>query len=185
MVSTHRPTDRILAVLAPDGAVAGTAFLAGPLGHLVTCAHVLADAGYAPGHEVTLRRSNDETVIARVGTAWGDPDREDIACLDLTVPAATPGFEFGSSAGVRPGARYGTFGFPMLMRREGMPGVIEAVGITHEGGAQALQGRSDEVSLGFSGAPVWDLDNELVIGMAYSVIEGGKDPVTAAMGISP
>lgn len=64
----------------------------------------------------------------------------------------------------------------MLMRRSGMPGVIEVTGRTTLGGAEVVQGRSDEVSLGFSGAPVWDGETGLVLGMVTAVSEAGRDP---------
>lgn len=57
-----------------------------------------------------------------------------------------------------------------------MPGLIEIIGRTEEGGAPIIQGRSDEVSKGFSGAPVWDLGTRLVAGMITSILVEGADP---------
>lgn len=91
-IDRHR--DHVLGVLDREGATAGTSFLAGPPGHVVTCAHVLADAGYAPGDEVTLRRGADSLVSARVLPDWAAPNHEDVACLELVDTTVHPGLGF-------------------------------------------------------------------------------------------
>jgi WD40 repeat protein len=178
----HRgaPLDGIVKIISPEGQTAGTGFILSADGQIATCAHVLADCGYGPGDSVEIERLTGDRRIrdeARIGDAWADPDAEDVAFLVLSREASdVRALQLGSSQGATIGRRYETFGFPRVKRNEGMPGVIEVTGRTTEGGTAVIQGRSDEVSTGFSGAPVWDSSTGLVIGMVVSVIRQGADP---------
>jgi len=172
------PTDGIVRVLAPSGETAGTAFLASEDGLVVTCAHVV-DAALATDGSVAL------AFLAAPGT--GGSASVEQACtspaasLDLAVlrlrdapPAGATRFVLGNSADALGGV-YRTFGFPAVKPVDGLAGKVEVTGFSIENGSRVLQLRSNEVSRGFSGAPVW---NKLgaVIGIVVSIVPAGVDP---------
>src|SRR5262249_53492110 len=151
------------------GATAGTGFLARTAVDrgavlVLTCAHVVVDAGAGPGDgvDVCFRGAAGWGVTeARAvvdAAAWRDPSGADVAVLQLAVepPARAAPFVVGSSLRAVRGRRYATFGFSAPKAVEGMPGDVEVVDRTTEDGFPVVTVRSNEVSRGFSGAPVWD-----------------------------
>jgi WD40 repeat protein/S1-C subfamily serine protease len=150
-------------------ATAGTGFLVSEDGLVATCAHVLArgdrfgvEFRFGPGAGQVREAAIDPDLIR-------PPDAEDVALLRLPggVPPGVEPLPLGSSAAPN-GASYSTFGFPSTKPLEGMAGRVEVTGRTSEGGFEVLQLRSNEVSRGFSGAPVWDAHGA-VIGLVVSV----------------
>ena len=163
------PAAGVLWVIGPEDA--GTGFLVSGSGLIVTCAHVLA--GCAPGATVQVephagRRPLDATVDLL-------QDPPDVAVLRLAgpVPAGAQVLPLGRSPGApRPGLR--TFGYPQVRAGAGLPGELAFLGVTADGGYEQLVLRSEEATLGFSGAPVWDPDLGAVVGMVKSIVR--RDP---------
>ena len=82
----------------------------------------------------------------------------------------------GNAESAQAGDSYATFGFPLAKPTEGLPGNVDITGWTTEGGCPVLAVRSNEVSLGFSGAPAWDRALGAAIGMVASLIPADFDP---------
>ncbi|WP_344808160.1 nSTAND1 domain-containing NTPase [Microlunatus ginsengisoli] len=176
-------------MLAADGGTAGTGFVVTPVEPdgdrlVVTCAHVVAAAGSGPGGTIWLASRGDggwdgtaqEALV--YGDWWREPSREDVAFLRLprsSLSQAQP-LTIGGTSTAAPGQVYETFGFPLVKSVEGLPGRVKVTGRTTEGGAPVLAVRSNEVSRGFSGAPVWDPELGVVVGMIISTIPAGADP---------
>jgi len=74
-----------------------------------------------------------------------------------------------------------TFGFPESML-EGLNGKCEIIGTRIHNGCPVLQLRSSEVTFGFSGAPVLNLETNRIIGMINAIItpdNAGREGETA------
>ena len=164
----------VVAILQPDGRVAGTGFLVEDK-WIVTCAHVVPAA--PPGPPAVVRAAfphlDAEPLALRVDTAlWRAPGQEDVAFLaiDGTAPAGSRSLVLGDATGTQ-GHRTSSFGFPLHAPSAGHYGYGTVGGeIRGDGGAPLVQlTGSSEVTEGFSGAPVLDLQTGLVIGMVDSV----------------
>jgi len=181
----------IVRILKPDGKrTAGTGFVVSEEGLIATCSHVVQD-------EESQRRgdprpefvdlaflASGERRRATVEPDWWRPvDAEDVAILRLegALPEGVVPLPLGTSAEAR-GHTFETFSFPRDKPVEGMPGQCLVIGQTTENGHPVLQLRSNEVALGSSGAPVWDGELGIVIGMVVSIIpqdEHGKQAETS------
>ena len=165
----------VTAVLDATGTPCGAGFLAGT-GVVLTCAHVVGAAGAGPDELVRLAFPHLPGTPRM--TAWVDPegwrpaDGQDIAVLRLTeVPAGVSVLSLGSAAGCK-GHRVSVFGFP-----DGAPG--GRYGYAYAGDllpdpsdrGQVLQlTGANDVTVGFSGAPVIDDTTGLVVGMITSIL---------------
>src|SRR5690348_7979614 len=138
-------------VVGPDGAGAG--FLVRPSGLIVTCAHVLAGCG--PGATVSIEPYVDgRSLQATVELLRGPPD---VAVLRPTapVPPEVLALPLGRSPETeRQGLR--TFGYPQIRSVAGLPGELAVLGVTAANGYSQLALRSEEATVGFSGARIWD-----------------------------
>ena len=83
----------------------------------------------------------------------------------------------------QPGLR--TFGYPQMRPEAGLPGELAFFGVTAAAGYDQLALRSEEATLGFSGAPIWDPDLGVVVGMVKSISRGdpGQRLGTTAIGV--
>ena len=155
-------------VLDRTGAVVGAAF-AVDHEHLVTCAHVVSDAGAeGPGDVVAvdfpiLRHRSDATVLAD-GWRPAAGSAGDIAVLRLGQSPA----ELCPASLLAPGSLVGrsfaAYGFPEFYD----DGVWAEGEIRREAGLQWLQleVRSEfAVAPGFSGTAVWDAERAAVVGL--------------------
>ncbi|MEW2558571.1 nSTAND1 domain-containing NTPase, partial [Streptomyces griseorubiginosus] len=162
-------------IRTPWGAVAGAGFLVGP-DLLVTCAHVVHQSGYGPGSSVPLafpglpERPEAEGVLLDEG--WRAIDAEDVAFLRLEhTPPDVPILALGSAQGCR-GRRASTYGFPEQAGPNGHFGHLRAGHLLN--GADAAGGllqlsEANDLTEGFSGAPVVDDMTGLVIGMVTAI----------------
>ncbi len=173
-------TDGIVRILGSDQSTVGTGFVIREDGLIVTCAHVVIDAKAGPGGTVFLvflasRVKEIRTAIVEA-EYWRDPDKgEDIAILRLqgNLPKEVVPLPLGSS--MHSGDHnFSTFGFPELNALEGMRGGGKVLGIMLQEGFSVLQLRSEEVTQGFSGAPIWDNTSQVVIGMVTSSMKNRK-----------
>jgi WD40 repeat protein len=161
----------VVAILQPDGRVAGTGFIVEDK-WIVTCAHVVPEGPPAVVW-AAFPHLDAEPLALRVDAAlWRAPGQEDVAFLamDGTPPAGSRSLVLGDATGTQ-GHRTSSFGFPLHAPSAGHYG-YGTVGdkIRGDGGAPLVQlTGSSEVTEGFSGAPVLDLQTGLVIGMVDSV----------------
>jgi hypothetical protein len=152
------------------GEIRGTGFYISPQGHLLTCAHVLETAG---GWEHVRIRGEGVTLVCR-----GNEARDDFAILQ------TPGYQ-GDCAplGVRyaPLDRFLTIGFgrPDFPYGASIDGTITDTNPQGDFGdlpmlRLRIKANSQRVQAGFSGAPVFNADNQTVVGIvaAYDNTEG-------------
>lgn len=161
-------SDGIVAILSKSYRAVGTGFVVSEEGLIVTCAHVLADnVGVAPGDKVSLRfKGNGQIAEATVTAWWRDKTTEDVAFLSLLVkvpedvvvlPLAIPDDSLGQTLV--------TFGYPKVGLFDGLWGEGTALQMVDESGFSRLQLRSQEITHGFSGAPLYDKIRNCVVGM--------------------
>jgi WD40 repeat protein len=158
------PAAGVVRVIGPEGA--GTGFLVSASGLIVTCAHMLA--GSAPGAIVRVEPHAGRGPLPATVALLQDPP--DVAVLQLTgeVPQEVAVLPLGRSPrNPRQGLR--TFGYPQLRPEAGLPGEIAFVGPTSDADYAQLALRSEEATLGFSGAPIWDPELGAVVGMVKSI----------------
>jgi hypothetical protein len=165
----------IVRILAPDGTTAGMGFAVSDDGLIVTCSHVLQD-------EAAQQRGDPRPEMVRVvfvataeereadvdAACWRARDEGDIAILQLPdgLPEGTLALPLGSTAHTS-GHRFRTRGFRGESERAGGGDILELVPVGS--GQQALQLRSQEVTQGYSGAPVWDEQAQRVVGMVSDI----------------
>jgi WD40 repeat protein len=162
----------IVRIVTPNRMTAGTGFVVSKDGLVATCAHVVEDAGAEPGGTVHLvfYATKDEQE-ARVEPAyWRNSKTQDVAILRVAGPLPQPvkPVLLGGSSGIIDHPLR-TFGFPAVKPVEGLPGRGEVVGNTTESGFRVLALRSQEITPGFSGAPVIDTLTGRTIGMVTSI----------------
>ncbi|MCF3184736.1 trypsin-like peptidase domain-containing protein [Streptomyces polychromogenes] len=162
-------------VLGPDGGVVGAGFLLSE-DVLVTCAHVVRDAGSQPGEDVRLafpRSPGAPRIEGRVlEEAWRAPEDEDVAVVRLHgTPEGMEGLPMGTAAGCH-GHPVRSFGFPA----QAPPGGHFGFGVAGDllpaaaGRSAYLQLTSaNDLTTGFSGGPVVDEVTGLVIGMLTEI----------------
>ncbi|WP_189192691.1 nSTAND1 domain-containing NTPase [Streptomyces albiflavescens] len=162
-------------VLGPGGKVAGAGFLVTE-GVLVTCAHVIEDAGGGPGSRVHVAFPHVEGAPRAEGVVsedlWRAPEREDVAVVRLSgMSAGRRVLPLGSAAGCR-GHQVRSFGFPVQAPPEGHFGFGVAGDLLPSSGGRGalLQLTSaNDLTSGFSGGPVLDEVTGLVIGMLTEI----------------
>ncbi|MFL5698717.1 MAG: trypsin-like peptidase domain-containing protein, partial [Ktedonobacteraceae bacterium] len=155
----------------------GTGFVVTDDGLIATCAHVLGTSRpekafvFFQGDAV----QREATVLAE---SWRAVDAEDVALLRVsgTLPTGVQPLPFGSSRGTERHPLV-TFGYPDAGEVEGVrgTGTILGHGAKTKAGQPLLQLRSNEITEGFSGAPVWDEVRRRVVGMV--VIAAQTDPL--------
>jgi len=183
MTTPINPLDGIVRILKADGeSTAGTGFFAGKSNNIVTCAHVIQLADAKPGSTVQFvfhsdpQKHNYKAKVSSEG--WRVPNAEDIAFLlpedgDQKLELINR-VSLGTSIYTQ-GRALNTFGYPSTTPVEGQNGSCLVIGRTQVNGIEVLQLRSQEVSYGFSGAPVWDPASNFVVGMVSSFIPDGAD----------
>ncbi len=165
----------ILRILDAQGKTVGAGFVVSE-NLAVTCAHVVEDAGGAPGG--TLRvvfHTTGEEWHAQVHTGlWRPADEEDVAFLHLEggLPEGIQPILLSASQGTD-GHPFSTLGFPEANPEGGVHGGGHILGETRLGmeGDIVLQLSSPQVTPGFSGAPVYDTITERVIGMVTAIAD--------------
>lgn len=161
-----QPETSTLRVLK-NNSVAGAAFLVAD-NLIVTCAHVINAAGKTKEDLVTLRLTNGELINAVViPEFWRGANVEDVAILrnKESILEISP-LVLGSSEGTK-GHTFSTFGFPYPSQE--LTGRGEIVGYASLNGIKLIQLRSEQVTPGFSGAPVFDENTQRVVGMIVAI----------------
>ncbi|BDM74963.1 hypothetical protein HEK616_84500 (plasmid) [Streptomyces nigrescens] len=162
-------------VLDRQGQVAGAGFLVAEC-LLVTCAHVVYAAGSGPGGTVQLVFPHVEGAPRVQGEVlhgpWRAPDGEDVAIVRLnnTSPGMTV-LSLGSAEGRR-GHQVRSFGFPAQAPTGGHFGFGvcgDLLGAVGNRGVHLQLTAANDLTTGFSGAPVLDEVTGLVIGMVTEI----------------
>ncbi|MFD9561285.1 serine protease [Streptomyces sp. NPDC059994] len=165
-------------ILTGEGMPVGAGFLV-PGGTVVTCAHVVCDAGHGPGDEVEVcfpQAMGAPKARGRVLTGpWRRPEGEDMAVIQLAqTPPCVPELLVGLAYGAE-GRPVWSFGFPSSTFDGGHEGTATAGGPLRVLDHWLLQLHdANTVARGFSGGPVVDTRTGLVIGMVTSL--PGADP---------
>jgi hypothetical protein len=164
------PEDLILSICDQAGMSVGTGFMATE-SLVTTCAHVINSAGSGPGDDIQLHRANGDILIAKVlPEYWRSPVAEDVAILRLSeiLPNDALTATFGETTKITD-HNFRTFGFPDVKGIDGLIGTGVILGKTTIQGWPVLQLRSKEVTPGFSGAPIFDINSRRVVGMVTAI----------------
>jgi GTPase SAR1 family protein len=155
----------IVRVCAPSGETFGTGFVVSDR-LVVTCAHVVKLCGAGPGCHVrvTFRQGNVEREAEVL--LWHDASDVAILRVEGEMPEGVICAPLGRTSGTG-GHDCLAFGYPSLGAVEG----VEARGtiyrmVTTDDRQRLLQLASQEITPGFSGAPLLDQETERVVGMA-------------------
>ncbi|NOX63510.1 MAG: AAA family ATPase [Chloroflexi bacterium] len=114
---------------------------------------------------------------------WREPNAEDVAMLRpktplpegvVPLPLGSLGDDVEAAFDNARGRVFHAWGFPHV-KPEGMSAQAEIIGHATENGHPVLQLRSSELMAGFSGAPLWDDDLGVVVGVVVSDIVPGRD----------
>ena len=163
-LAAELPAAGVVRVVGPKEVGAG--FLVSASGLIITCAHVLS--GCAPGATVSIEPHVDRRSLLAIVDLLQDPP--DVAVLRLTAPVSPDVLVLPLGRSPRtpqPGLR--TFGYPQMRPETGLPGELAFYGVTTDVGYDQLALRSEEATLGFSGAPIWDPQLGAVVGMVKSI----------------
>ncbi len=157
----------VVRILGRGGEVVGSGFFVAE-GVVVTCAHVVQAAGCRPGEAVRLACHGGRELRA-VLPADGYHAAEDVAFLRVDGDAPAPCTPCRLAQGQR-GAVVRAFGYPDVGRVGGLWGEGTLIEMVSEAGAgrRLWQLRSDAITAGFSGGPVWD-EAGRVVGMVTAV----------------
>ena len=144
---------------------------------IVTCAHVVQgvaarqSGARAPDTISVVAYGMADVLKARIEADWWrDADADDVAFLRLEapVPDYLRSLPLGSTENCK-GHDFETLGFPALNPKDGLRGVGHILGSVRLSGSVVLQISSNEVTPGFSGAPVWDVAAGRVVGMVCKI----------------
>jgi tetratricopeptide (TPR) repeat protein len=171
----------VVAVLGADGQTRGTGFIVASGGLIATCAHVVRKAGRGPGDAISVTlQATGRMVQADVEVkGWSDRDEKDVAFLRLKKPppGAVPPVRLMGSEG-QAGLGIRTFGYPPRgdIRQQWGSGQLagriskqQLIGGKPGPGIPLLQLSSSEITVGYSGAPVWDERTGYVLGMVTEI----------------
>jgi S1-C subfamily serine protease len=149
---------------------------------IVTCSHVVQkcehqDKGKIPDAiEVKFLVNGKVRPAHVVQKYWLNCREGDVAVLSLkgSLPAEAQALPLGSSEGTE-NHEVSCFGFPEL-EVEALIGSGKVIGKTKDDyGQQILQLESQSITLGFSGAPLWDPRRGRVIGMVSDIAKPEKN----------
>lgn len=149
--------------------ILGTGFFVGN-GVILTCAHVIEEY-YHPEMTIYFRLEGSADVLGAELEYYSPKEQYDVAVLkprrkiDFTPLRVI-------SSGDSKLHEFSVFGYPLLGEIRGLNGAGKILGwIQNPAGHSQLQLDSNQVTHGFSGAPIWDVTLESVVGMLQSGIK--------------
>ena len=159
-------TRSVICILGPTGEPVGTGFFIAP-DQAVTCAHVVDKVKSGPGQALAFRRYRESTPQAGqvLAEGWSPAAEGDVAFLQVEPAEANEPLRMCEAA-QSAGHEYTSFGFPRSQMIDGQWAGDKIRGPVYtRSGYLNLQLRGEEISAGFSGAPVFDETLERVVGM--------------------
>jgi tetratricopeptide (TPR) repeat protein len=158
-----------------NGRTQGAGFIVAP-SLAVTCAHVVEACRVSPGEKVRVGLQAGGTPVEAEVLVDGWHPEADVAFLRLpeTLPPGVTPAVLRPSAGLKK-TQVRAFGYPKVGKVEGLWGPGELVDhVTETDQATKvervlMQLRSAEITVGFSGGPVWDEETGWVIGMITDI----------------
>lgn len=170
----------IVRILSADRSTAGSGFVAASRSDtvlIVTCSHVVqreASQRLGDGRPETVTvafHANGEVASAVVKSEWWRPaDKEDVALLALEgpLPAEVRPLPLGSDGGIK-GHDFESRGYRLSAQFDsGLEAIGKILGTISYQGHAVLQLSSNQVDHGMSGAPLWDVKRQRVVGMVNS-----------------
>lgn len=155
--------------------IAGTGFVISESGLIVTCRHVL-DSSKTSDNKVNVRfksaKKNYKASIIVVGNKNLVYDDIAILRLDSRLPNGVQALKL-SHSGRSLGHAIETYGFPETNPIEGFSESGYISGNAGENN-ELLHLKSNGVTIGFSGAPVWDVSRKSVIGFVVGILPEDK-----------
>jgi hypothetical protein len=160
-----------VAIATPENIIRGTGFFISATGYLLTCAHVVEDAG----GWVNVRVNGQKVELVYLGNST----RDDFAILQL------PGYQgevVPLSLNFEPGNQFRSIGYGRLDFPEGATiegNITDANYHSSFGNLSMLRLRvmadSQQIIGGYSGSPVFDIQAQAIVGMiaAFDYTQGG------------
>lgn len=165
------PTQGIVAIKSSpqSGGILGTGFFVSS-GVILTCAHVI-EMYHHPDMTVYFQTADSSTVLGAGLEYYSPKEAYDVAVLRPRRPVEGFSLRVVSSQDSRL-HEFSIFGYPALGEIHGLNGAGRILGwVQGPRGYTQLQLESRQVTQGFSGAPIWDLELEAVVGMLQNGIK--------------
>ncbi len=149
--------------------ILGTGFFVSG-GLILTCAHVIADY-YQPGGKIDFQLKGQVAEFKANVIYFSSKSEYDLAILKPSEEVDFTPLSIASSQNSK-GNSFSIFGYPNI-NFEGLNGAGRIMGWTKERGKDfsVLQLKSDEITHGFSGAPIWDEKLKFVVGLLQQGIK--------------
>ena len=139
-------------------------------GSIITCAHVLEDY-YQPDKSFYFETEGQATDYEARVMLYSSKAEHDLAILSPTTNFEYTPLPIASSQ-YSQGDDFSIYGHPDLGLFKELNGIGKIIGwISTPNGDKLLQLKSDEITSGFSGAPVWDDELEVVVGIMQQGIK--------------
>lgn len=154
-----------LRILKPTGETVGTGFLVSK-NLAVTCAHVIKILGVGAGDTIDIRFTGKSTSTSAhvLPEYWRPDDSTDIAILHVDdVPTGVFPLRMGRANESRLKNDLYTFGYAIAADEQGIGGLGIFITLKQEG--NFIQFRMHEANHGHSGAPIYDDQRGVVVGM--------------------
>lgn len=152
-----------------SGTILGTGFFVST-GVILTCAHVI-EGYYHPEMTAYFRLAGSDDVFGAEVEYYSPKEKYDVAVLKPKRKIDFTPLRVISSQHSKL-HEFSIFGYPVLGEIHGLNGAGRILGwIQGPAGHTQLQFESRQVTQGFSGAPIWDVELESVVGMLQSGIK--------------
>jgi len=139
-------------------------------GSILTCAHVLEDY-YQPDKTFYFEIEGQTTDYEARVALYSSRAKHDFAILSPTTKVEYTPLPIASSQ-YSQGDAFSIFGYPDLGTLKGLNGIGTIIGWSSDAEGDALlQLDSRQITFGFSGAPVWDDDLKVVVGIMQQGIK--------------